>query len=78
MAENERKMLKQKQTEGIRIAKLKGVQFGRPKIVAPPNFGEIKTLFKSKSINTTQACQLTKLTRGTFYRMLKRLDFLIN
>ena len=33
---SERTNIKQRQAEGIRIAKEKGVKFGRPKVVTPP------------------------------------------
>ena len=41
VAENERANIKQRQMEGIRIAKEKGVKFGRPKVVTPPNTNDI-------------------------------------
>ena len=37
VAENERINIKQRQAEGIRIAKEKGVKFGRPKATLPHN-----------------------------------------
>lgn len=36
VAENERKMIRQRQAEGIRIAKEKGVHLGRPQLAVPP------------------------------------------
>ena len=41
VAENERNNIKERQAEGIRIAKEKGVRFGRPKISTPSNTNEI-------------------------------------
>ena len=41
VAENERNNIKQRQAEGIRIAKEKGVKFGRPKIILSTNTNEI-------------------------------------
>ena len=41
VAENERVNIKQRQAEGIRIAKEKGVRFGRPNKILPPNTNEI-------------------------------------
>ena len=41
VAENERNNIKERQAEGIRIAKEKGVRFGRPKISTPANTNEI-------------------------------------
>ena len=41
VAENERNNIKERQAEGMRIAKEKGVKFGRPKAVMPSNTNEI-------------------------------------
>ena len=41
VAENERETMKQRQKEGIRMAKLKGVKFGRPATPIPDCFDEI-------------------------------------
>ena len=41
VAEKERTNIQQRQAEGIRIAKEKGVKFGRPKVILPPNTNEI-------------------------------------
>lgn len=70
VAENERDIMKQRQKEGIRIAKLRGVKFGRPQLMTPENFAEIAILYKEKRITSNEACKLTGLSRGTFYRKL--------
>lgn len=41
VAENERTNIRQRQAEGIRIAKEKGVKFGRPKAILPHNTHEV-------------------------------------
>ena len=41
VAENERNNIKERQAEGIRIAKEKGIRFGRPKAITPPSTNEI-------------------------------------
>lgn len=71
VAENERENIRQRQAEGIKIAKLKGIKFGRPKTPVPDNFSSIISLYKDKKITVAKAIQLSGLTRGTFYRMLK-------
>ena len=45
-AEQERKFIKQRQAEGIAIAKEKGVAFGRPTKKLPENFPMIYNLWK--------------------------------
>ena len=38
VADNERKNIKERQKEGIAVAKTKGVKFGRPSIPCPDNY----------------------------------------
>lgn len=70
VAQNERETMKQRQAEGIRMAKLKGVKFGRPRVIIPNNFNYVVSLYRNKSISSNEACSLTGLSRGTFFRML--------
>ena len=49
VAENERTNIKQRQAEGIRIAKEKGVKFGRPKAILPPNVNNILDKYLKKN-----------------------------
>ncbi|MBR1847472.1 MAG: recombinase family protein [Bacilli bacterium] len=72
VAENERATMKQRQAEGIRMAKLRGVKFGRPSVPDPENIDEVLALYKDREITSSQACEMCALTRGTFYRRLKK------
>lgn len=71
VAENERSVMRQRQAEGIKMAKLRGVKFGRPMVPAPDNLGEIIDSYLNGEITSKTACQLSGLTRGTFFRRLK-------
>ena len=71
VAENERTNIKQRQAEGIRIAKEKGVKFGRPKAFLPPNTNEILDKYINKEINNIEAAKLIGISRGTFFRLVK-------
>ena len=71
VAENERTNIKQRQAEGIRIAKEKGVKFGRPKATLPPNTNEILDKYINKDINNIEAAKLIGISRGTFFRLVK-------
>ncbi len=75
VAENERETMRQRQAEGIRIAKQKGIKFGRPATAIPDNFKEIASLYNQKKITSSAALELSGLTRGTFYRKLKLISF---
>lgn len=74
VAENERETMRQRQAEGIRMAKLKGIKFGRPATAIPDNFKEIVSLYHQKKITSSKAVELSGLTRGTFYRKLKLIN----
>ena len=74
VAENEREIMKQRQTEGIKMAKLRGVKFGRPSIPIPDNFEYIVMQYRAKQIDSLTAIQLSGLSRGSFYRKLKLLE----
>ena len=71
VAENERINIKERQAEGIRIAKEKGVKFGRPKIDFPPNTEIVLSRYFNKEINYHEAMSELQLSRGTFFRILR-------
>lgn len=71
VAENERANIKQRQAEGIRIAKEKGIKFGRPKIVLPDNINYIFDMYLNKEITSYEAFRMIGVSRGTFFNMLK-------
>lgn len=70
VAENERDNIKQRQAEGIRIAKEKGVHMGRPRYVKPDNFDDIVSSFKNKQISLNDAISTLELSKSTFYKYL--------
>lgn len=71
VAENERINIKQRQAEGIKIAKEKGVKFGRPRTILPPNVNEILDDYINHKITNTNASMLLSISRGTFFRLVK-------
>lgn len=71
VAENERSVMRQRQAEGIKMAKLRGVRFGRPMVASPDNIDEIIDSYLNGEITSNIACQLSGLTRGTFFRRVK-------
>ena len=70
VAENERN-IKQRQAEGIRIAKEKGVKFGRPKVKLPVNTNEILNKYINKELKHDEATKLIGVSRGTFFSLVK-------
>ncbi len=73
VAEQERSFFKQRQSEGIATAKLKGTKFGRPKIEKPENFDEVVKKWKNKEITAVQAQKELNLKPNTFYTMVKNI-----
>lgn len=69
MAEQERLKIKQRQEEGIAIAKAKGVRFGRPKKEIPA-FEKFLKKQKEGSITITQACKELGISRTQWYRLI--------
>ena len=78
VAENERINIKQRQAEGIRIAKEKGVKFGRPKAILPPNTIDILDKYINKELTNILATRLIGVSRGTFFRLVKERKLLKN
>lgn len=77
VAENERNNIKQRQAEGIRIAKEKGVKFGRPKAKLPHNTNDILNQYINKKLTNIEATKLLGISRGTFFRLVKEKKSLI-
>ena len=71
VAEQERTFIKQRQLEGIKVAKDKGIQFGRPVIDKPSNFNEVVNQWKQKKINAKEAMRILDLKPNTFYKLVK-------
>lgn len=72
VAENERINIKQRQVEGIKIAREKGVRFGRPKAITPENTNEILDDYINNKINNIEAAKMLGISRGTFFRLVKK------
>lgn len=71
VAENERLNIRERQAEGIKVAKEKGIQFGRPKLCIPKNYNEVISKYKNHEITNIEASKLLGVSRGTFFRWLR-------
>ena len=71
VAQNERENIKQRQAEGIKAAKLNGVVFGRPIILAPDNFPQVIKDWKTGKISAEEAARKCNMSIATFYRRLR-------
>lgn len=53
--------------ERLRIAKEKGVKFGRPRAVTPPNTDEILTQYINHQLTNIEAAKIIGVSRETFF-----------
>lgn len=74
IAENERDTIRQRQAEGIKIAKEKGVKFGRPSLVITDEYYEVSTLYKNKEITVKEATTRLGISRTAFYNFLRSIE----
>ena len=72
VAEQERTFIKQRQKEGIIVAKNKGVKFGRPKIEKPANFDYVISKWRNKEITAKIVMQELNLKPNVFYKLVKK------
>ena len=71
VAQVERENIRQRQAEGIRIAKKKGVKFGRPRIEIPDEFESVYNLYVEKKLSLRQGAKLLNTNHATFSRWVK-------
>ena len=74
VAENERTNIKQRQAEGIAVAKAKGVKFGRPPLPLPDNFYEVHRAWRSKKLTLKEAANACNMPVGTFYGKARKFE----
>jgi DNA invertase Pin-like site-specific DNA recombinase len=68
VAETERDNIRQRQAEGIAVAKANGVKFGRPPKEKQKEFYQLKDQYKSGSISARKASKILGITHRTFIR----------
>ncbi|MGM1047753.1 Site-specific DNA recombinase [Paenibacillus uliginis N3/975] len=74
VAEQERKKNRQRQAEGIEVAKASGVTFGRPRHDIDETFIQFYKEWKGGHITATAAMQKVGMKRTTFYRRVKEYE----
>ncbi|MGI6735581.1 MAG: recombinase family protein [Bacilli bacterium] len=68
VAETERENIKQRQAEGIRLAKERGVHMGRPRYILPDNFVEVANAYLNREITSNEAAKMVNMARSTFLK----------
>lgn len=76
-AENERVNIRQRQAEGIAAAKVRGVQFGRPRKAIPEAFWEAYCAWREGGQTIRQAAKQCGMPQTTFYIKAKRQQELL-
>ena len=71
VAENERVNIRQRQKEGIAAAKKRGVRFGRPRKIMPPEFYESIEKWKAKEMSVQDILVKYGISESTFFRRLR-------
>ncbi len=73
VAQNERENIRQRQADGIRIAKQKGVKFGRPKRQYTEKFIEVSKDYIFKRITSAEAMSIIGIKKDNFYYHIRRI-----
>jgi len=74
VAEQERAFIKQRQAEGIKLAKEKGKRLGKPPIEYPENWDNVYKVWKSSAITAREAMKQLNLKPTSFYKLAKKYD----
>lgn len=69
IAENERTQIKQRQAEGILVAKSAEKHLGRPKATFPSNWKDVYIRWKRKEISQNRACIELGISKNTFKKL---------
>ena len=72
VAEQERAFIRQRQAEGIKLAKEKGKRLGKPPIEYPNDWADVYNVWKSGSITAREAMKRLNLKPTTFYKLVKK------
>lgn len=71
LAELEREQIRERQQEGIAIAKQQGKHLGRPRLKRPDNFNEVYLKWKSEEITAVEAYKKLNMSKASFYRLIQ-------
>lgn len=71
VAQTERENIRQRQMEGIAAARMRGVQFGRPRKPVPENFCRVKEQWQNREITSRQAACELHIAQDTFLRWVR-------
>ena len=73
VAQTEREFIRQRQAEGIAVAKAQGVRFGRPPLAQTKEFPAVHQAWLKKEISAREAARRLSVTHKTFLRWAQQL-----
>ena len=76
IAEQERLTTRQRQAEGIAVAKEKGKHLGRPRKEHPSNWEEVYRRWKAGEITAVAAMAELDLKKSTFYNLVNQWEYI--
>lgn len=76
VAQSERENIKKRQEEGIRVAKMQGVKFGRPTKDAPEEFPSLVKKWEQGKISAQDVALACDMSIATFYRRLMEYRYI--
>ena len=71
VAQSERERIHERQMQGIAAAKARGVHFGPPRAVLPPEFSLLASRVQKSELSVRVAAKLCGIPKSTFYKYLK-------
>ncbi|HDR7590546.1 TPA: recombinase family protein [Bacillus mycoides] len=74
MAEQERQNIKQRQSEGIAVAKAKGKHLGRPVMELPEEWDKLYKEWKDGKITAVAFMKEVDMKKATFYKKVKEYE----
>lgn len=74
IAEQERRMIKQRQKEGIEAARARGKKFGRPAIACPQNFPALYHKVQLGELTSSELMRMLDLKHSTYYRFVREQE----
>ncbi|CAG9612805.1 Putative transposon Tn552 DNA-invertase bin3 [Bacillus rhizoplanae] len=74
LAQQERKTIKQRQKEGIAVAKAKGKHLGRPVLALPKEWNKLYKEWKAGKITAVAFMKDVEMKKATFYKKVKEYE----
>ena len=71
VAETERRKIKERQAQGIKCAKERGVKFGRPHVQLPDNMNELLVRYMNHELSLRKAALAAGLSATTFWHVAR-------